>query len=279
MTAEPATMQAANMHTPVGRLAHPDKSPRVANRAPHVGAAESSSFDTVSHYFNAAADRLGLADDLRTVVQTAYREVQVQVPVTARGGDGQATVARRLAGPRRRHRPWRRVLLPRGGQRARSAPGRHQGCSAGIWERRLMGSAKSSRRSVASSLAYRTAIHPETGIDPRGLVAHLADGGTLIEYPATAAVTPEELMSLHCEVFVPTALGGTIHAGNADSIRARIVIEGANNPTTPTAGAILRDMGVLVISPTCSPISSGCRTCGAGAPVGSRYPEITVTRS
>ena len=54
-------------------------------------------------------------------------------------------------------------------------------------------------------------------------------------------------MSLDCEVFVPAALGGTIHAGNADSIRARIVIEGANNPTTPSADEILRDMGVLVI--------------------------------
>ena len=71
-------------HTPVGRLTHPDKSPRVANRAPHTGAAETSSFETVAHYFDAAADRLGIAEDLRTVVRTAYREVQVQIPVRLR---------------------------------------------------------------------------------------------------------------------------------------------------------------------------------------------------
>ena len=52
---------------PVGRLAHPDKSPRVANLAPHVGPAETSSFDTVSHYFNVAADRLAIAEDRRTI--------------------------------------------------------------------------------------------------------------------------------------------------------------------------------------------------------------------
>jgi glutamate dehydrogenase (NAD(P)+) len=56
----------------------------VANRVPHVGAAETSSFDTVAHYFDAAADRIGLADDLRTVIRTAYREVQVQIPVRLR---------------------------------------------------------------------------------------------------------------------------------------------------------------------------------------------------
>ena len=67
-------------HTAVGRLAHPDKSPRVADKAPHLGPAETSSFDTVAHYFDAAADRLGIAEDLRAVIRTAYREVQVQVP-------------------------------------------------------------------------------------------------------------------------------------------------------------------------------------------------------
>jgi glutamate dehydrogenase (NAD(P)+) len=71
-------------HIPVGRLPPPDKSPRVANRAAHTGAAENPSFDTVAHYFDAAADWLGIADDLRAVIRTAYREVQVQISVTLR---------------------------------------------------------------------------------------------------------------------------------------------------------------------------------------------------
>jgi glutamate dehydrogenase (NAD(P)+) len=54
-------------------------------------------------------------------------------------------------------------------------------------------------------------------------------------------------MSLDCEVLIPAALGGTGHAANADAVRARMVIEGANNPTTPGADEILRDKGVLVV--------------------------------
>ena len=85
------------------------------------------------------------------------------------------------------------------------------------------------------------AIHCEAGIDPDALVDHLAHGGKLVEYPAADPIPPEELVSLDCEVLIPAALGGTIHAANAESIRARVVIEGANNPTTPTADEILRD--------------------------------------
>ena len=64
---------------------------------------------------------------------------------------------------------------------------------------------------------------------------------------ADADPATSELVALDCEVLIPAALGGTIHAANADSVRARIVIEGANNPTTPTADEILTPTGVLVI--------------------------------
>jgi glutamate dehydrogenase/leucine dehydrogenase len=48
-------------------------------------------------------------------------------------------------------------------------------------------------------------------------------------------------------VFIPAALGGMIHAENADRLNCRVVIEGANSPTTPTADEILTDKGVFVI--------------------------------
>jgi len=97
------------------------------------------------------------------------------------------------------------------------------------------------------------AIHSEAGIDPNSLLRHLADGGRLVEYPHAAdangveAITPEELISLDCEVLIPAALGGALHAVNANSVRARMVVEGANNPTTPEADEILRENSVLVI--------------------------------
>jgi len=91
------------------------------------------------------------------------------------------------------------------------------------------------------------AIHAEEGIDPEAVANHLAEGGTLTEYPQAEPIAAEQLVALDCEVLIPAALGGTIHAENADSVHARMVIEGANNPTTPTADEILRQRGVLVV--------------------------------
>src|SRR5712691_1966364 len=66
--------------------AHPDKSPRASNRAAKAKRAEVSNYEIVTHYFNAAADRLGVEEDLRAVLSSAYREVQVQIPVKLSDG-------------------------------------------------------------------------------------------------------------------------------------------------------------------------------------------------
>lgn len=97
------------------------------------------------------------------------------------------------------------------------------------------------------------AIRSDAGIDPASLRRHLDDGGRLVEYADAAdaedaqVIPAEELMGVECEVLIPAALGGAIDAANASSVTARIVIEGANNPTTPEADRILDDNGVLVI--------------------------------
>jgi glutamate dehydrogenase (NAD(P)+) len=97
------------------------------------------------------------------------------------------------------------------------------------------------------------AIHSAAGIDPAAVMRHLAHGGTLAEFPDSAhgrdaeTIPSEDLLALECDVLIPAALGGAIHAANAPSVRARIVIEAANNPTTPEADAILLDKGVLVV--------------------------------
>ncbi|HYH89749.1 MAG TPA: Glu/Leu/Phe/Val dehydrogenase dimerization domain-containing protein [Solirubrobacteraceae bacterium] len=93
------------------------------------------------------------------------------------------------------------------------------------------------------------ALHAEEGLDPDALQSHLAAGGTLPEYESDGVepITPEELLALECEVFIPAALGGMINAGNADTLNARMVVEGANSPTTPKADEILVDKGVQVV--------------------------------
>ena len=58
---------------------------------------------------------------------------------------------------------------------------------------------------------------------------------------------PDDLIATDCDVLIPAALGGMIHEGNADRVQCRVMIEGANSPTTPAADKILHDKGIYVI--------------------------------
>ena len=91
------------------------------------------------------------------------------------------------------------------------------------------------------------AIHSEAGIDAQALSAHVRAGGRVPDFPGVDVITPDELLALECDVLIPAALGGMIHAGNADTVNARMIIEGANSPTTPRADEALTDKGVLVV--------------------------------
>jgi glutamate dehydrogenase (NAD(P)+) len=99
---------------------------------------------------------------------------------------------------------------------------------------------------VGVSDAYG-AIHSEAGIDPHALHEHVAAGGRLTEFPGVEPISAEELLAIDCEVLIPAALGGMIHQGNADTLNCRLVLEGANSPTTPAADQILADKGITVI--------------------------------
>ncbi len=99
---------------------------------------------------------------------------------------------------------------------------------------------------VGVSDAYGAA-RSDAGIDAVELADHVREGGRVAEFEGVDAVTPEELLEIECEVFIPAALGGMIHKGNADSLNCKMILEGANSPTTPAADEILTDKGVLVI--------------------------------
>jgi glutamate dehydrogenase (NAD(P)+) len=334
---------------------------------------EASSLDAVSHYFDAAADRLQLPDGFRGVVRMSEREIQVQIPIRLRDGEIHAFTGFRVQhnsargpykGGIRYHQrvdldeiramaalmTWKTAIVdvPFGGAKGgvncpakefnetelelvtrafvdrigdvlgptrdipapdvntnaqvmawvmdeygklhgdspavvtgkpvsiggslgrQSATGRgvvyvYQEAAAalgispdatrvvvqgfgnvGSWAAQLITELGCRLVGVSNSSG---AIHREAGIDPHSLLLHLADGGKLVEYAAgaTEAITHEDLLGLDCEVLIPAALGGAIHAGNADSVRARMVLEGANNPTTPKADEILNGNGVLVV--------------------------------
>jgi glutamate dehydrogenase (NAD(P)+) len=90
-------------------------------------------------------------------------------------------------------------------------------------------------------------IYSPAGLDIRQLETHIAETGSVVGFPGTERVTNEELVTLPCDILVPAAVGGQIHPGNADKIKASLIAEGANGPTTPEADVILRDRGVTVI--------------------------------
>lgn len=87
--------------------------------------------------------------------------------------------------------------------------------------------------------------------DPQGLdlarVEQLKDQGDLSAYGASSAIQPEKLLELDVDILVPAALENVITSANAAQIKARIVAEAANGPTTPEADEILFGNGVKVI--------------------------------
>ncbi len=76
---------------------------------------------------------------------------------------------------------------------------------------------------------------------------HIGRGRRLAEYRECDRITNEELLQLECEVLIPAALSAQITGENADRLRTRLIVEGANGPTTPEADQILSDKGVLII--------------------------------
>jgi glutamate dehydrogenase (NAD(P)+) len=359
-----------------------DKSPREQNRSGDGGAAstkvdaatkpaEVSNYEIVNHWFALAADRLGLEDDIATVMRTSYREVQVQLPI--RLGDGKIHVFSGFRvqhngarGPYKggiRYHPevdldevralaalmsWKTAIagvpyggakgginvpardlekdelekltrsfidkinhvigptrdipapdvntnaqtmawmmdeygklhghtpacvtgkpIPLGGSYGReAATGRGlvycyreaapqlgltppetrvavQGFgNVGSWAARIM---QHLGCKIVAVSDHTGSIRSDKGIDCEDLRRHLDDGGEVGDYEKADSISAEEFLGTECEVFIPAALGGMIHADNAELIKAKVILEGANSPTTPKADEILTDRDVLII--------------------------------
>jgi glutamate dehydrogenase (NAD(P)+) len=366
---------------PVGEREQVEKSPQAveearreaeAGGAPKPGQrAEVTNLEIVQHYFDKAADRLGLADDVRTVFWEPYREVTVQIPVKL--GDGKIHV---YSGYRIQHNgargpykggvrfhpevdidevralaslmTWKTAIagIPYGGAKggvncpaeqlephelqrvARSfmdkiekilgptrdipAPdvntnaqvmawfmdeygklhghtpaictgkpialegsyGREaatgRGCvymfreaaphlgitpaeatftvqgygNVGSWAARIM---QQLGCTMVGASDANGAVRNDTGIDANELEEFIEGGGKLPEYEGAEAIDPDDLPAIPCDVFIPAALGGMIHEGNADRLDCSVMLEGANSPTTPAADEILREKGVYVV--------------------------------
>ncbi|WP_261567392.1 Glu/Leu/Phe/Val family dehydrogenase [Frankia gtarii] len=91
-------------------------------------------------------------------------------------------------------------------------------------------------------------IYNPQGLNPAALIRHLAEGAeTVVGFPGTDTLTNDDLLELDVDVLLPAALEGVITIENADRVKARIIVEGANGPVTAEADRILEDRGVMVV--------------------------------
>jgi glutamate dehydrogenase (NAD(P)+) len=93
----------------------------------------------------------------------------------------------------------------------------------------------------------RGGIWNPQGLDIRQLDAHVAETGSVTGFPGAETISNADLITQPCDVLIPAAVGSQIHAGNAERVKASIVVEGANGPTTPEADITLRERGVTVV--------------------------------
>ncbi|MER7499695.1 Glu/Leu/Phe/Val dehydrogenase [Nonomuraea pusilla] len=91
------------------------------------------------------------------------------------------------------------------------------------------------------------AVHAASGLDVAAVRAWVEESGGVAGYPHADALGHDELFELDVDVLVPAALEGVITEENAPRIRARLIVEGANGPTTPAADEILAANGTTVV--------------------------------
>lgn len=91
------------------------------------------------------------------------------------------------------------------------------------------------------------AVASEKGLDVNALMAHLKKTGSLNGFAGSKDIRGEDVLTADCDILIPAATGSVITAANAGKIRAKIIAEGANAPTTPEADEILNERKIFVI--------------------------------
>ena len=90
-------------------------------------------------------------------------------------------------------------------------------------------------------------IHDQNGLDLGAAADYKREHGTVVGLPETKTITNEDLLGLECDILIPAALGNQVRQDNASKIRAKLLLEAANAPTTPAADDILSARGIFVL--------------------------------
>lgn len=106
-------------------------------------------------------------------------------------------------------------------------------------------------------------IYNENGIDPADLLEYTkGNKGGVAGYPKAEAIDNSRFFGLQCDICIPAALGSQITAANAGDVKAKVIAEGANGPTTPEGEEILLRKGIEIIPDI---------LCNSGGVIGSYY--------
>jgi glutamate dehydrogenase (NAD(P)+) len=101
---------------------------------------------------------------------------------------------------------------------------------------------------IVALVEYEGAIANPNGLDPDAVVAHRRNRGSILGFAGATDVTESAAaLELDCDILIPAAVENVLTADNAPRIKARIVLEGANGPTTPDAERVFRERNVLVV--------------------------------
>ena len=90
-------------------------------------------------------------------------------------------------------------------------------------------------------------IYSPEGLNPYAVYEHKSKTGSVVNYKGCKNITNEELLETKCDILIPAALENQITKANADKIKAKIVAEGANGPTTPEADKMLNEKGIMLV--------------------------------
>jgi glutamate dehydrogenase/leucine dehydrogenase len=93
----------------------------------------------------------------------------------------------------------------------------------------------------------RGGVFNSRGIDPLKAMRYKERSGTVVGMPGTSRISNDDLLTMKCDILIPAALENVITLNNADQIKAKIVCEAANGPTTPHADEVLARKGIFLI--------------------------------
>jgi len=93
----------------------------------------------------------------------------------------------------------------------------------------------------------RGGVFNSRGIDPLKAMRYKERSGTVVGMPGTSRISNDDLLTMKCDILIPAALENVITLNNVEQIKAKIVAEAANGPTTPHADEVLARKGIMLL--------------------------------